>query len=305
MDLRELEYVISIAKNQAVGKAADECYITQPAMSKFIQNLEKKLGQPLFHRLGNKFLPTYAGERYVETAKIILKTNKGLEQELSDIIKEDIGEMKIAFRLCGGVEVMPQALSIFWKQYPRVKVSLYENVSGVIQTMLLDGDIDLAFITYPFTHPDITTELICKEEFVLVMSKDHSLANKAVIKKGCKYPWMDINIIKDESFILSWPNQRTRQMADKIFKDAEIKPNVLLTVRNTDFMVQLAAKSFGITFIGETILRNSSLKNKLCCFSTGNPVTEFCLAVATRSKMYQPVYIKYFINIMKDVLSST
>jgi DNA-binding transcriptional LysR family regulator len=301
MDFRELEYVVSIAKHQRVGKAAEECCITQPAMSKFIQNLEYNLGQPLFRRLGNKFLLTYAGERYVETAKLILETEKRLEKELSDIVREDIGEMKIAFRLCGGINVIPEVLSVFWKQYPRVKIKIHEDNSGVIENELLNGDIDLAFITLPFKHPDVSTKLISKEEFLLVMSGNHPMVDKASVKDGCKYPWMDINILKDESFILPWPTQRTRQMADKIFRDAGIKPNVLLTVRNTDVMIELAAKGFGIAFVGEAALRHVPKQEKLCCFSVGSPNTEFSLAVALRSEMYQPTYIKHFINIARNL----
>jgi DNA-binding transcriptional LysR family regulator len=301
MDFREFEYVVSIAKHQRVGKAAEECCITQPAMSKFIQTLEYNLGQPLFHRLGNKFLLTYAGERYVETAKIILETEKRLKKELSDIVREDIGEMKIAFRLCGGINAMPELLSVFWKQYPRVKIKIHEDTSGVIENELLNGDIDLAFITLPFKHPDVSTQLISQEELLLIMSGNHPMADKAVVKDGCKYPWMDINILKDESFILPWPAQRTRQMADRIFRDEGIKPNVLLTVKNTNAMIELASKGFGIAFVGEATLWTVPEKENLRCFSVGSPNTEFSLAIALRSAMYQPTYIKHFIDIAKSL----
>ena len=93
MDFREMTYVIAIARHQSVSKAANELYVSQPTLSKFVQNLEKELGQPLFKRLGKKFVLTYAGERYVEYAKNILNAKKELDNELSDIMKYDIGEL--------------------------------------------------------------------------------------------------------------------------------------------------------------------------------------------------------------------
>jgi DNA-binding transcriptional LysR family regulator len=302
MDFRELEYIVSIAKNQGVGKAAEECFVSQPTLSKFVQNLEYNLGQPLFRRLGNKFLLTYAGERYVETAKIILEKKRGLEQELSNIVREDIGEMKIAFRHCGGINVLPQVLPLFWKLFPRVKVKIYEDNSETLENALLNGDLDLAFITFPPRHPDITNEIITREELVLIMSPDHPMAGKGAAKKDCKYPWMDIALLKDESFILPWPNQRTRQMADKIFRAAGIKPNILLTIKNIDVLVQLAAKGFGLAFVGETPLQYIPVSEKPVCFSVGNPATEFSFAVTYRSDMYQTRYIKQFINIVKQIV---
>jgi DNA-binding transcriptional LysR family regulator len=304
MDFRELEYVVSVAKHQGVGKAAEECYVSQPTLSKFVQNLEYTLGQPLFRRLGNKFLLTYAGERYVETARNILEIKKGLDRELSDILREDIGELKIAFRICGGINIIPQVLSLFWKQFPRVKVKIHEDNSSVLESELLNGDIDLAFITLPIRHPDITYEIINQEELLLVMSPDHPMAFQGITKKGCKYSWMDITKLKDEGFILPWPDQRTRQVADKIFHDAGIKPKILLTVRNIGVSLQLAAEGFGITFAGETPLRYTATSKKPACFSVGSPSTDFNFVVAFRKGMYHPTYVKQFINIVKEISAS-
>ena len=72
MDFRDLSYVLAIAKTQNITKAADSLYVTQPTLTKFLQNLEKEMGQKLFRKLGNRFVLTYAGERYVAKATEIL-----------------------------------------------------------------------------------------------------------------------------------------------------------------------------------------------------------------------------------------
>lgn len=72
MDFKDLSYVIAIAKTQNITKAADMLYVTQPTLTKFLQNLEREMGQKLFKKLGNRFILTYAGERYVAKATEIL-----------------------------------------------------------------------------------------------------------------------------------------------------------------------------------------------------------------------------------------
>lgn len=97
MDFKDLSYVIAIAKTQNITKAADMLYVTQPTLTKFLQNLEREMGQKLFKKLGNRFVLTYAGERYVAKATEILNLKKELDQEMGDIIRQNAGSFKNCF----------------------------------------------------------------------------------------------------------------------------------------------------------------------------------------------------------------
>ncbi|OON92055.1 MAG: hypothetical protein ATN34_01060 [Epulopiscium sp. Nele67-Bin002] len=69
MDFKELNYVIALADFQQMTKAAEQLFISQPSLSKYIKTLEDSLGIKLFNKVGNRFVLTYAGECYVESAK--------------------------------------------------------------------------------------------------------------------------------------------------------------------------------------------------------------------------------------------
>ena len=97
MDFKDLSYVIAIAKTQNITKAADMLYVTQPTLTKFLQNLEREMGQKLFKKLGNRFILTYAGERYVAKATEILNLKKELDQEMGDIIRQNARSFKNRF----------------------------------------------------------------------------------------------------------------------------------------------------------------------------------------------------------------
>jgi len=300
MDFRELNYVIAIARNQSVTKASRELYISQPTLSKFVQNLEKELGQALFKRLGNKFMLTYAGECFVEHARKILLIKKELDRELSDIIWKNVGDLKIAFPIMRGTYMLPCSLPVFRERFPLVKVNVHEADSSVLEDMLLRGEIDLAFFNIPVKSPNIDYEIISHEEFVLIMSPNHPMANGGIPRRGCQYQWMDLRLLKDYGFILQKPGQRTRQVADKLFKDSGFEPNVLLSVRNIWASVQLVMNGYGLSLVSETHLRHiNPNKVKPVCFSVGNPCTTTDFVAAYRKGVYLPNYAKEYIKIVK------
>lgn len=84
-NVRDFEYITEIARYGSISKAAEALYLSQPTLTKFLQRVEREAGQPLFHRVGKRFVLTPAGEVYVARAKSILQLEHQLQQELSDL----------------------------------------------------------------------------------------------------------------------------------------------------------------------------------------------------------------------------
>ena len=91
MDFKELEYVITIAQERNISKAAERLFISQPVLSRFLQRLEDELGISLFERKNRQYIPTYAGELYLDMAKEILNRKEKFEQEISRVKKSQAG----------------------------------------------------------------------------------------------------------------------------------------------------------------------------------------------------------------------
>lgn len=302
MQFRELEYVLAIAKHQSIGKAAKELYVSQPTLSKFVQNLESSIGHPLFCKIGNRFVLTYAGQRYVEAAKNIMDAKKQLDNELADIKQEDTGELRVAFRMCGGISIFPELFSRFHAQYPGVKVSVIEGSSGNIERELIDGEVDLAFITLPIKHPSIAYEVLSREELLLVMPMDHPCAGLGVKTPCERYPWFDLSAARKEKFILQQPSQKSRQSANDLFRQYKIKPNISLVMSNIETAVHLASEGYGFTFAGEVPLRQIRIDKPIAVFSVGTPKTELPFAVAYREDTYFSSSMRAFVSIAKSIL---
>lgn len=300
MDFRELSYVLAIAKYQNITKAADALYITQPTLTKFLQSLENQMGQKLFRKLGHRFVPTYAGERYILKATEILNLKNELDLEMNDIIKNNSGSLKIAFPTMRGAYMLPCTLPVFDQLYPNVQLDILEAHSGQLEGMILNGETDLAFFNLPIKSPDIDYEVIKHEELLVVMAANHPLARSGIEREGCGYPWIDLHLLKDEPFIMQIAGQRTRDSVDQLCRELEFTPIIKLETSNIPAAVQLAGKGYGCFFVTETHLRHINQTDPVACFSVGNPCTTVDFVAAFRRNSYLPYHAKEYISIVRN-----
>lgn len=91
MEHREMEYVIVIAQEKNLSKAAERLFISQPALSRFLVKLEQELGTPLFERKNRQYIPTMAGELYLDTAREILCLQQQFDAALRSLIQTNRG----------------------------------------------------------------------------------------------------------------------------------------------------------------------------------------------------------------------
>ena len=300
MDFRDLTYLLAIARQQNITRAAESLYLSQPTLSKFLKGLEGELGLPLFERLGNKYIPTYAGEQYIKKAKEILALKKELDQQMGDIIKNNEGYLKIGFRAMRGTYMLPCTLPIFHDKYPNVRIDLHEANSESLIQMIIEGDIDLAFFNFVEANPALAYTVISHEELVLVMSAQHPFTRYGRKRPGCKYPYMDLHFLKDQDFILQNRTQHTRLIVDRIFHKRHIEPHIILETSNIQAEAELAARNYGFTFITETHLKYIPNRDQLALFSIGSPKTTVDFVATYRKNSYLPFHAKEYIKVVKE-----
>ncbi|MBE5977765.1 MAG: LysR family transcriptional regulator [Paenibacillaceae bacterium] len=300
MDFKDLSYVLAVARFQNITKAANSLYISQPTLTKFLQSLESSLGQKLFKKIGNRFILTYAGERYVKKAGEILQLKKELDNELSDIIKSNIGVLNIAFPVMRGTYMLPCTLPIFKSLYPNVIINIKESASTTLESMILSGETDLAFFNKPVKSPEVDYEVISHEEMLLVMSKRHPLADQGITRDDCNHQWFDLSLLKDEILILQETDQRSRQTIERVFQQVGFQPDKMLITSNIRAGAELASRNYGVTFVTDTHLKHMNFLDKLICFSFGAPNTMVDFVAAYRKGSYLNYHANEYIKIVKD-----
>ena len=182
MDLKEARYILAIARQRSIGKAAESLFISQPSLSKYLKNLENQLGGPLFYRMDNCYTPTYMGERYLHYAEQIAAYGEQWNREYEDISHRKYGRLNIAIPIMMGSTLIQPTLMEFHNLYPHVTINVMEAVNFIAETSLKDHSIDLTFYNVHVFPKLLDYEVMQREEIVLILSAGHPLASKAVDK---------------------------------------------------------------------------------------------------------------------------
>lgn len=159
----------SVAKNLSFTKASQELFVSQPAITKHIQELEACYQARLFERQGSKISLTAAGELLLKLSDKILDDYKQLEYEMHLLRNEYIGELKLGASTTIAQYVLPPLLANFIEKFPQVNLSLLNGNSREVEVALQEHRIDLGLVEGIFRLPNLKYTPFLQDELVAVV----------------------------------------------------------------------------------------------------------------------------------------
>ncbi len=295
-----MQYLIAIRNCGNLTKAAQALYISQPALSKFLATLESRLGFALFSRIGRTLILTYEGERFMHYASEICNLEQQLAYEIGSLKDRRGGRLRLAVPLLRSAYVLPKVLPPFLKIYPDVTITVMEEHSNMLESLILDNKVDFALVNFEAKHPNIAQHHIRHDRILVAVPATHKIAQMYGAPPGI-YPEIDVALLKDERFVLQHRGQQTREVAEKIFESAGFTPNILLNTRSLQTAINLVAEGVGACFLAELYL-HSTVGLPLAVFSVKNKYPPITMNLAYQKKIYMPQYFKDFISIVKETL---
>ncbi|NVJ49551.1 MAG: LysR family transcriptional regulator [Gammaproteobacteria bacterium] len=182
MDLSTLETFLAVAKHQSFSVAAEHVFMTQPAVSKRIANLEQKVGSRLFDRVGHKITLTASGRLMAEHAKTIVQQIHFAQQALQNLQGRPEGPLQIATGHHIGFHRLPAVIKVLAKDFPDIHPDIRFMDSEEAYQGIREGELECALLTLPeHPLPQVVTYPIWRDELVLVAANDHPLASAATI----------------------------------------------------------------------------------------------------------------------------
>ena len=227
MELRQLVYIVSIAEEQSISKAAEKLYMTQSALNQQLLKLERELGVPLFNRFKHTMIPTYAGSIYLETARQMMAMKEETYKVIHDIADMKKGEISISYTPERGAAMFAGIYPEFHNKYPDIVFKIAEARVKKAEQLLSQGNVRLAFVAHTEYKPQFEYFPIGEELLVLALPATHRLAHLAGKRSFETFPNFDLSLLKDDKFILMTHETRFRDMIDDIFAEYQIKPKVL------------------------------------------------------------------------------
>ena len=168
MNIQQIEYVIAVGELRNFGKAAERCHISQSTLSTMIGKLEDELGIRIFDRSTKPVTVTVEGEALIDQFKIIDNELSSLNELAMSLRGEISGTLKIGVIPTIAPFILPNFLTDFVSQYPKVKFQVRELTTAAIIDGLISRELDIGIASLPLDHDDLLEYPIYDEEFVLV-----------------------------------------------------------------------------------------------------------------------------------------
>lgn len=178
MTLTELRYIVTLAQEQHFGRAADRCYVSQPTLSIAVKKLEDELGIALFERTKSRVQPTPLGEQIVAQANLVLEQTAAIK-DLADAGKDQLSSpLSVGAIFTIGPYLLPKFIPHLQQLASKMPLYVEEGYTHNLRKKLRNGELDVIIVALPFVEPDVVTQGLYDEPFVVLMPKDHPLAAK-------------------------------------------------------------------------------------------------------------------------------
>lgn len=252
MTLKHMKIFVEVCRQQSVTGAARSLYMSQPAVSLAIREMEEHYGQKLFERISRKLFITEAGASAYQYAASILELADEMEQTLRRGSFQK--KLRIGSSMTMGVYYLPDVIAKAMKLFPDLQIQTQVNSTELLEEALLKNELDFCFVEGPVHSEHLVMEMLREEELSIVCHKEHPLMKK---KNLC------LKDLAQENFLLREKNSGTRAVIDSVFLLHDFSVVPLWESTSTVALLQAAAKGIGITIIPSQFLKMEHMEKEV------------------------------------------
>jgi DNA-binding transcriptional LysR family regulator len=282
-DFVDIRLFINIAAKKNLSQGAEHSYMSPPAASIRIRNIEEKLGTRLLHRTSQGVSLTPAGEAFVKHGRLVLQQLEYLRNDLQDVLSNPRQQLRICAGATAITEFLPPVLSTWLAGGPNVSVELVEQSGGEIVRTVREGGADLGIVEGSQAMDGVESLPYRKERMVLVTSAEHPLGGR---RRVAFTETLNSDYIALSSGV---PAPDPSQGAGL---------NVRARVASFEVMCRLVASGIGIAILPETAARRHALHNALRVISLTDEWSEGMLRVCMRSLDSLPSFARRLVDLL-------
>lgn len=246
MEFRQLRYFVTVVEQSTFTAAASLLHMSQPSLSASIKKLEDRLGLTLLDRSTRHLKLTKEGKILYEEAKKLITHFEHVEDEMKRLKQQ--GPLELSIGLIESAEFwMPKVLAKFKGEYSDVYIRLLEVLSlKDVEKALNHFRVHLAITNQYIHNKDIQTIPIYKEKLVALLPPKHPLRHQ---------PYVTINQLKNEHFIITKEGFQTREDILNAFRQSGMKPHIQFEIERFETACSLVEDGLGITVIPENYVK--------------------------------------------------
>ncbi len=245
MDVRDYEYIVAIAEQGSITRAAAHLFITQSALTKFLQRTERDLGLALFVRDGSRFQLTEAGRRYVETGRAIIHLDRQLEEQLNQEFASQKERIRLGFPAGQTDDILRNVLPALYERFPDTRVFARGDSSRSQMTALHSDDLDLAVVTNAEREPGYRYLPLEKSRMVLMVREDSPLLSEAEKKSGYPCPAVPKEKLNGLPMVTMPASTDSGSLTMDMCRKYGLKPDFVLEVSDVRALIDAVECGYG------------------------------------------------------------
>lgn len=244
VSLRQLKIFEAVARHLSYTRAAEELFLTQPAVFTQVKQLEESVGLTLLERIGKRIHLTDAGGEVLATCRETLDALDRLEMRLADMQGLKRGRLRLAM-VTTAKYLIPRLLGEFCVKYPGIEASLTVTNREKLLARIAANEDDLAILGAPPEGMDVVATPIAENPLVVIARNDHPLAGKKKIS---------LQRIAEEPFIMREPGSGTRLATERFFAEHQLSLKVRMELGSNEAIKQAIAGGLGVSVLSRHTL---------------------------------------------------
>lgn len=298
MNTKQIQYVLALSETLNFSQVAEQLGISQPALSKQIQHIEKDLGVKLFDRNHSPLTLTPAGEYFVRSAREMVYQEEQLRKALEQFRSGESGHLVIGVTPFRCLYLIPELLKKIRSRYPGVSISVHEVNSSQLRKDAVEGKCDLAIVNLPVDTALL--DVIPLEPDTLVLAVHNTMTEKLPAAKDGEYLAVNFDQLRDLPFVVQSPGQELRNLFDGLCTAAGFRPIIAAEVVGVTSALAMARAGVGAAVLPLQFVHSQHLDNNLSLYIIKNSPYSRQPAVVTRRGQVRTPYADFAIRLLTE-----
>lgn len=290
LETRHLRLVTAVTDHGTLTRAGRELNLTQSALSHALLDLERRIGAPLFHRVGKRMVPTAVGERLVVRARRVLQLLTETEEEALRIASGLEGLIRLSTECYTCYHWLPPLMQAFGQRFPNVEVRIVADATRRPFRALLEGRIDLAIVHNLSADARIRHASLFEDELVVLTPPDHPFARQAFVTPE--------ELVAEHLLTYRLP-LRDLSIYQQVLGPAGVTPRRVTQIELTEALIEMVRAGIGVAVLAQWAVAPYVQAGKL----TTTRFTEKGLHRRWSAALIQqpsvPLHLREFVNLLR------
>ncbi len=273
LSFNQLRLFLAVAENGGVTRAAEAIAVSQPAVSKAVQDLERDVGVPLLERVGRGVRLTEAGEILADYARRIFVLAEEGRRAMEEVRGVERGSLAVGASTTIGIYLLPRALGAFHRRHPGIALSLDIGNTEQVLARLAAGELDLALVEGPVDDAAFEVVPYRPDDLVLIAAPDHPFARAGTV---------DPADLAAAPFLMREPGSGTRAVVEAALAARGIRPSVAMALGHTEAIKQAVAAGLGVSILSRLTVEREVAQGLLAVVPIRGAAISRTLLIARR-----------------------